>query len=600
MMKYYYFLLFFLIIRTGLTQDLSEIDSLSTIVNTSSSDSVKMAIYNKLRRATYYTDASASKRYTKKYLEYAKKLKDSHNIVLARFFLGNAALMSGDYDQAVNDYLFAANYYQRKKDSSRLTSVLNSLGAVYEKTEQDSLSLKYYKQARANGKSLSDFKRSGIASVNIGNIFIGQKKLDSAKFYLDDAIKDLKTNPKNQSFLIIAETNLANVYGQSNAYKKGLDLYDSILKKIDTTADIYNHANILRGKSNIFSEQKKFKMALPLLEKAQQKYITNNFEDEHLQAIPELIYIYKNTNNYRKAVDLYEDYINIKDSILYTEQEQNIADAITKYETEKKDAQLKLLELEKVKSNQRQLLLVVLAIAGLSIAGLIGFFLYKNRKKNNLLAQQKKILEKTVDEKNVLLKETHHRVKNSFQMVASLLSYQAINMKDSEAKLAIREAQNRVRSMVLIHQKLYSKDQLIGIDTKEYFKDFTEDFFQSHEYRKKRIKADFNLDSIVLDIESITPLGLILNELLTNVIKHAFIEEILENKVTVSFQKVDETLVLTVTDNGKGITAEIADGSYGIKLIKTLAKKLQGQLRLSHNEPCGTVATLTVNRFNIL
>ena len=154
--------------------------------------------------------------------------------------------------------------------------------------------------------------------------------------------------------------------------------------------------------------------------------------------------------------------------------------------------------------------------------------------------------------------------------------------------------------MVLIHQKLYSKDQLVGIDSKEYIEDFTNDVIQSHEYRDKKIDCIFNLESLILDIETITPIGLILNELLINTIKHAFKNETVNNKITIYFKRQEEALVLIVKDNGVGLNGSVSESSFGLKLIKTLAKKLKGEFTISNNSPKGAIAQLTINRFTIL
>jgi two-component sensor histidine kinase len=227
------------------------------------------------------------------------------------------------------------------------------------------------------------------------------------------------------------------------------------------------------------------------------------------------------------------------------------------------------------------------------------FFLFKNRKKNILLAKQKKLLEATVDEKNVLLKETHHRVKNSFQIVSSLLYLQSENMEDKEGQIAIKEAQNRVRSMVLIHQKLYNKDQLVGINTEEYIHDLTKDIFESHQSSDK-ISYSLDVEPLVLDIESITPIGLILNELITNVLKHAFDQITPESHMNIQFGKEGDALRLEVSDNGLGMSSEIKESSFGIKLMKALAKKLKASLKFEALAPNGTSAVLHIQRYTVL
>ncbi len=596
-------IIFFLITLFSIhvfSQNTEEIDSLRNVIKTATNDSIKMLTYNKLRRATYYSDAETSKSYTKNYLEYAIKLKDSHNIALGHFFLGNAEVVGGNYDEALTNYLISGNYYERKKDSKRLCSVLNSIGAVHEKTQNDSLSLVYYKRSYDLSKSLGDKRRSGIASINIGNIYNNLNEMPKAIKHLEDAISDLSENPAHQSFLILGEINLAGAYGKSNKYSSAESLYSSLLKKIDTLEDPYNYANVLRGMSNVLVQQNKGEKALPYAVKAFNKYTENNFKDERYQVMPELISAYKTSGNYKKALEVFDEYNSLKDSLLTENQDKNIAEAVQKYETDKKDTELKLLKVEGEKNEQRKQLYLILALAGLIIAGLLAFFGYKNTQKNKKLNSQKTILERTLDEKNVLLREVHHRVKNSFQIVSSLLYLQSENVTDEKAKIAIKEAENRVRSMVLVHQKLYNKDELVGINSQEYISDLIKDIFESHSMQKEPVTYNLNIESHVLDIETITPLGLILNELIINTIKHAFEGNEKGNTIHVDFSKIKDKLVLKVIDNGKGFEGEIKQTSFGITLMKALSKQLKASLNYESKLKEGTQAILSISKFNIL
>jgi len=302
-------------------------------------------------------------------------------------------------------------------------------------------------------------------------------------------------------------------------------------------------------------------------------------------------------NNYSKALEYREKEYEVKSGVVSENMRFNVADLELKYGTEKKDAQLKFLELEAEKSSLQKKLYLIIGILGLISTLLISFFFYKNKKKNTLLAKQKILLEATIDEKNTLLKETHHRVKNSFQIVSSLLYLQSENIEDKEAQLAIKEAQNRVRSMVLIHQKLYNKDQLVGINTQEYFQDLTRDIFESHQFTKLPINYSLKVSPMVLAIETITPIGLILNELITNVLKHAFSTVDEQSKMHISLEEDGKDLLLKVTDNGKGMADTFKESSFGIKLIRALAKKLKASLEYAHAIPRGTEAVLVIRRF---
>ncbi len=587
-----------LITSIGFSQKNKVIDSLLNIATTNTNDSIVMATYNKLRRATYYSDAKASKNYTQKYLEYAQKRNDSAQIILAHFYLGNANVMSGNYEDALKKYLISANYYEKKKDFNRYASVLNSLGAVHEKTKNDSLSLHYYKLARKTGKSIKDYKRSGIASINISNIYNNKKNFKNALFFSEDSVEDLKTHPSYQSFLTLAEINLASVYNNTNAYAKANKLYDKLLKKIDSTKDMYSYAGILLGKGTALFQQGYTKKAKPFVEQAYQKFKNNNFTDEQFQMIPQLIDIYKNLHKYKKAVSLYDTYTSLNDSILSHKQDKNVAEAVQKYETDKKDAQLKVLSLENEKTTQQKKMFLYLALAGLLIAGVIGYFLRKNRKTTKILAFKNTQLNKALKDNEVLLKETHHRVKNSLQMISSLLYLQSENIEDEKAASSVKDGQIRVKSMALIHQKLYQKDNLTGVEVSDYINDLAVSIFQSHNVNNEDIELKINSDKMILDIDTITPIGIIINELIVNILKHAFDKTIKNPKISISLTKKQNTLELKVADNGKGIDlTKRRKKSFGMKLIKSLSRKLKADLEISNKN--GTLVKLSIKRFSI-
>lgn len=154
--------------------------------------------------------------------------------------------------------------------------------------------------------------------------------------------------------------------------------------------------------------------------------------------------------------------------------------------------------------------------------------------------------------------------------------------------------------MVLIHQRLYSKDQLVGIDSKEYLEALTKDIFETHQFKNEVLPYKLNIEPIVLSIETITPIGLILNELIVNVLKHAYTTIAPESILSVDFRKNNDELLLKVSDNGNGFEGEIKDSSFGIKLMKALSKKLKAELNYASSVNNGTEVILTIKKFEIL
>ena len=525
----------------------------------------------------------------------------------------------------LNKFLF--EYTQLKSHSLITTSQLDS--ALHYANAAEALALKNKDQL---GKALF---RVYIRKADIESLMGNAKKRDS--FY-EKAAESIEAYPNSKDFAY-ALSNVAYHFKSIKNYKKH-SIYSQKLKSHYLKNGGYSNPSKHLSMSSFLefedaeAQVKALKEMLNISEDTQlskeQRYNINTLSESLLntgkpsEAIRylklnteqenNLPLSYKLTSYYllEKAYEQINDCdktlatVNQKaiiiDSLRSKEMIAKIADSKIKYETEKKEAQLQLLKLEKEKEKQKKNLFTIIAILGLGLVALIGYFLFKNAKKNRQLNVQNALLEKTVDEKNVLLREVHHRVKNSFQIVSSLLYLQSENMTDARAKRAIKEAENRVRSMVLVHQKLYNKEELVGINTKEYFEDLIKDIFESHHVKEQPIAYNLNIEPLVLDIETITPLGLILNELIINTMKHAFEDMDLEGnqKIDVNFTKENDQLVLKVTDNGKGFEGNIKQSSFGITLMKALSKQLKATLSHNSKKNLGTEVKLVINKFNVL
>ncbi|GHC42582.1 tetratricopeptide repeat-containing sensor histidine kinase [Ulvibacter litoralis] len=511
---------------------------------------------------------------------------------------GMASYVTEDYNEAISYYLESLRMLGSSTLSKELAQLYSNLASCFIKTDDFKNAEKYYLLSREIASNLKDEKWVANVNNNLSILYMNYNLYQEADEILEKAIHYyLKKNDSINAG--IAYMNQGNSKIFNNDFSGAVSSYSLSKLYVSEKQIPLLHAVSNTGMGIAYTKQKQFSLALPLLKSGTAIAKKINHVEQLIESYNAFADYYSEKNEFHDAYKTVLESQKLKDSVIAATQDQNMAEALTKYETEKKDAQLKVLSLETEKAAQEKRLYLMLALAGLLVAALVGFFLYKNKKKNTLLAKQKQLLEASVDEKNVLLKETHHRVKNSFQIVSSLLYLQSENIVDKEAKIAMKEAQNRVRSMVLIHQKLYSKDQLVGINTKEYFTDLAHDIFESHQFEGKKINYSLNVTPIVLDIETITPLGLILNEMITNVIKHAFTSVSEESHMEIRFSKQGNELLLEVEDNGIGMPSEIKDSSFGIQLITALAKKLKAKLTFPKKTK-GTIASLQIIRFKEL
>lgn len=202
-------------------------------------------------------------------------------------------------------------------------------------------------------------------------------------------------------------------------------------------------------------------------------------------------------------------------------------------------------------------------------------------------------LKGTLREKEVLLKEIHHRVKNNLQVISSLLSLQSEYAKDGQTQAMFKDCQLRVRSMALIHDKLYHSKDLARVDFAEYAQNLTTYLLHSFGVYSDRIALKITIGHVLLDVETAIPCGLILNELMSNCLKHAFPDE-RAGEIHVMLQVTPEgKFSLMVHDNGVGFPPELdfrTTESLGLQLVNTLASQLGGTLELERND--GTTFTL--------
>jgi two-component sensor histidine kinase/HAMP domain-containing protein len=201
------------------------------------------------------------------------------------------------------------------------------------------------------------------------------------------------------------------------------------------------------------------------------------------------------------------------------------------------------------------------------------------------------------ERKEILLKEIHHRVKNNLQVISSLLDLQARAAPDPGTARLLRESKDRVRSMSLIHEKLYKSGGAEGVQFSEYVRDLTARLCHSFACTEETVGVEVDVDELSLDMDTAVPLGIIINELLTNALQYAFPDG-RKGRVRISLHGAEEkTLLLSVRDDGVGLPAGVdyrSPASLGLRIVSTLAAQLHGTLAIEAGP--GTVFTLSFPR----
>jgi two-component sensor histidine kinase len=215
---------------------------------------------------------------------------------------------------------------------------------------------------------------------------------------------------------------------------------------------------------------------------------------------------------------------------------------------------------------------------------------------NFLVNQMRERENQNLQEKDTLLREIHHRVKNNLQLIVSLLNLQSSAVNDSEIRTALVESQYRVKSMALMHQLLYQSDMLSRVDFSAYLKQLIHSLQSNYLLPEKNIRCNINAENIEFDIETAIPLGLITNELVTNAFKYAF-NHSNEGKIDVSVIKTAENrYMMEVSDNGTGLPAKYnleKTKTLGHKLVNLLTRQIEGKINFLVNG--GTTFRISFN-----
>ncbi len=196
-------------------------------------------------------------------------------------------------------------------------------------------------------------------------------------------------------------------------------------------------------------------------------------------------------------------------------------------------------------------------------------------------------LRSSLGEKEILLKEIHHRVKNNLQVISGLLNLQAHHITDPAIRMIFKESQNRVITMALIHEDLYQSSDLSSVDLGGYIKNLSANLFSSYKIGHDRVRLELHVEHTNMVVDTAIPCGLIINELISNALKHGFPDD-REGTITVRFRSIEEkNYYLEVSDDGIGLPPEVDISStktLGIQLVKVIVEQLAGTLEVDREQ----------------
>jgi two-component sensor histidine kinase len=516
--------------------------------------------------------------------------------------------------EKLTEALQALEEARSKVNEQYIPFLITQIGYIYERQGNLSKAADYAMQSLELGSQLNDLHAQALAYSDLSNLYWKQGKY---KRGLEQGLRSLELfeqigmNDLDYDFTLYV---VGNNYVGLNQYEEAKEMYNHAMSIgerygfYNNLSDIYISLVDLNGRLNQFEEGKfmafqaiKYSellhnnfmlmrswLSLGKLQNLEGKYLsaveslqksitiaTEDFGDSYYlsEAYENLGRAHAGSHNYKDAYLAFEVYDRLKQEVFTSEASQKMSLLQTEYEVAQKENTIQLQNTKIKRQRTTQTLILIVSILLLLYLILLFKSVLSNRKKNRLLEQKN-------EEKEFLLKEIHHRVKNNLEIVSSLLSLQSEQIQDPVIKNTMLNSQQRVHSMSMIHEKLYQGDSMSHIEMKEYFTNLGEYIIQTFG-KEDQITLITDMHPIEVDIDYAIPIGLIVNELISNSLKYAFPNQ-RKGQVSISLKQTGSILHLEVSDNGigKNLAADSIGTGFGSQLIRLLTEQLEGKMTL--------------------
>ncbi|MEO1052171.1 MAG: tetratricopeptide repeat protein [Bacteroidota bacterium] len=497
----------------------------------------------------------------------------------------------GRYLNGMDDLVKAQTLLSKpynQTDHLLLYSSTLTLATIYRKTEAFDVALDYNFSLLDIIEKMPYGQEAKQARVynNIANLYIDLQRYDEALDYLERSL-EVKRKLGDERGIAIIYHNQGVVHKETGKLRLARQLLNKSLAIKRTLEDKKGIAQTLYVIAELYIMQGRIDQAEPWINEASELAIETESLDLRKRILYNQIELAGLKNNFKEAHEFAMELIEVNDEILNKNTLNKIGRLERAFDNSEKNKQISELRnevaLHEVTLEKRWQM-----IAGLSIIiflvfviALLLFNRYRSTKSN----------ERRIE---LLLEELRHRMKNNLQILSSVLSLQSQQLSDKDAKAAVKSGESRVNAMAIIHKKLFLEGAQREIDIKEYINELVESLTYSYIEAGKSIDLDIDVASLKIDVDRAIPLGLIINELVSNAFKYAF-PETSQPKLAIKLEQQDEThLNLVVADNGPGLNEEHATnkaGSFGLKMVKMLVGELRG--KSNFNSKKGTAYSIT-------
>ncbi len=508
------------------------------------------------------------------------EIRDTLNAATALSSIANCHYLKGDFETSLNIHDQIIRLSESINDTAGMAYSYATIARLYRDQKEYGLAKKSSEKALKLGELSGNFELIGMAHLNLGFIQQLRGHLDSALYF---NYKCLEAYQLSGIQLGEAEAmlNIGEVYKLQGKMEESLSSFQESLSINREFGSLSGIADACTEIAKLKYEVQEYDVAWSMADEAFDAAEQLGAPRSLMKAAEIRYKVAQKLQNWEAAFQNHDLYVLLRDSLNNSENEKLVIRQALTFEHDKADA-IRDAEYKKdleIKEEQRkaQTYVIYSVIAGAVLLGIFLSFVFVRLKKER---RQKEIIEKQNNEKSILLKEIHHRVKNNLQVISSLLNLQSRTIVDDSALSAVKEGQNRVKSIALIHQKLYQTEDLSEVALEEYVQQLST--FLKSVFGKSDCQVNINItpSDLTLDTDTAVPVGLILNELITNSLKYGCNEH---KRIDINLNlQTPGSYVLIVSDHGPGLPLDLDISkarSLGLRLVRELSKQLQGEFQ---------------------
>jgi two-component sensor histidine kinase len=505
------------------------------------------------------------------------------------YMRSTAQYAMGDAEGALEGYQELLKWNQLSGNVLGVASSMESISACYESIGIYDLGLKWLQDAVSYSRDNKIEERLVHSLFRLGLHYSNSGEFTKAKELFEESLVLMEKHRSPTGYHNVISGLLTNYTREGKTqHPRAIELLNESIAICDEPDNLNFVRNVAMSIIDYYKAVRESAKALPYA----RRLVADARLDHDDNTLP-VQYVLSQLHTVEAAAGLFSEAYNsllTYHKVTLTIREQNQANSIAntavsldlhKHEVARLEAEKAML-LELQSKNSRTRVFLISALFGLLTIGAVTYAYRRTKLDRDVIQGQKEEIGRSLQEKEVLLREIHHRVKNNLQIVSSLLQSQADLVADPAVARLFEEGQQRILSMALIHQNLYQSEQIGDVLMPSYLTELTANIERSFSGSDK-ISLELKVDEESVDIDTAVPLGLILNELITNAYKYAF-PNAGSGRIVVELKRLTDQLLLRVSDNGVGMPPNHEPGSgdsLGLSLVHGLVRQLGGSIEWS-------------------